>query len=69
MDLYEHEGKDILRNRGLDVPVGHVCRDISELEAVLGTISFPAMLKAQVLAGGRGKAGAVRKVEDAVSAL
>ena len=64
MRLYEHEAKRVLAAGGLRVPkaYGLVRRagGAAGLEA-----GFPAMVKAQVLVGGRGKAGGVRKAGSA----
>ncbi len=72
--LREYRGKEILRKFGVPVPPGKVVRDAKEAEAVLrsGEIPVPCVVKAQVLAGGRGKAGFVKltnTVEEAVAAV
>ena len=64
MDLLESEGKDILRRRGIDVPRGEVCLNLEQLSECLARADFPVMIKAQALAGGRGKAGGIVKVDD-----
>lgn len=56
MFLIEAEGKDLLRRHGMAVPVGRLVDDPSEV----GVPQTPVALKAQILAGGRGKAGLVR---------
>jgi succinyl-CoA synthetase beta subunit len=60
--LEEWRGKEIFRRHGIPLPRGVLVRTQSELEAALakGEVPFPAVVKAQVLAGGRGKGGAVR---------
>ncbi|HEX9897963.1 MAG TPA: ATP-grasp domain-containing protein, partial [Candidatus Methylomirabilis sp.] len=63
MRLLEHEAKTILRARGLEVPRGILVRQAAEIAQALPSVPFPAMLKAQVPAGGRGKAGGVVRVE------
>lgn len=63
MRLLEHEAKTILRARGIEVPRGILVRQAAEIAQALPSIPFPAMLKAQVPIGGRGKAGAVVRVE------
>ncbi|MBI4842639.1 MAG: acetate--CoA ligase family protein [candidate division NC10 bacterium] len=68
MRLLEYEAKQILRDRGFEIPRGVVVRRAGELDQALPSISFPAMVKAQVPIGGRGKAGAVIRVEDARAA-
>ncbi|OGL74316.1 hypothetical protein A3D72_04110 [Candidatus Uhrbacteria bacterium RIFCSPHIGHO2_02_FULL_57_19] len=62
MNLYEHEGKAILARAGIPVPRGVLVRSSEAVGAAHG--SFPLVVKAQVLAGGRGKAGGVRGVRS-----
>lgn len=64
MKLYEYEGKAFLARYGIAVPSG-VLRRAGELPPSDG---YPAMVKAQVLSGGRGKAGGVRAARDAAEA-
>lgn len=58
--LYEYQGKELLRQSGLPVPMGGVARNRSEAEQVARAINRPVAVKAQILAGGRGKAGLIR---------
>jgi succinyl-CoA synthetase beta subunit len=62
MKLLEHEAKDILKARGLPVPPnGGVISKTGQLSAALKRAGkAPWVLKAQVLAGGRGKAGGIK---------
>lgn len=62
MKLLEHEAKDILKARGLAVPPnGGVIKSPAQLAAALKRAGkAPWVLKAQVLAGGRGKAGGIK---------
>ncbi|AGK60308.1 succinyl-CoA synthetase (ADP-forming) beta subunit [Archaeoglobus sulfaticallidus PM70-1] len=67
MKLHEYQAKEIFKEHGIPVPEGYVVRSVDEaVEAVkkLGK----AVIKAQVLVGGRGKAGGVKVVDDAESA-
>jgi succinyl-CoA synthetase beta subunit/citryl-CoA synthetase large subunit len=68
MRLLEHESKTILRARGCEVPRGVLVRQPAEIEQALLSVPCPAMVKAQVPAGGRGKAGAVVRAEEAKAA-
>ncbi len=63
--LEEWRGKEIFRRYGLPLPKGVLVRSREELDRALdaGTVPFPCVVKAQVLAGGRGKGGAVRFAE------
>src|SRR3989338_5694566 len=55
MNLKEYQGKEIFSNNGINVPNGFVIRDISEIKEMDNCV-----VKAQVLTGGRGKAGGVK---------
>jgi len=56
MNLYEFEGKRILSNFGIPVPQS----EIIYTKDAAAPIKYPFVLKAQVLTGGRGKAGGIR---------
>ncbi|MGI6603549.1 MAG: succinate--CoA ligase subunit beta [Firmicutes bacterium] len=56
MKLYEFQGKRIFRQYGLPVPQGTLVVTAEELTK----LAPPLVLKAQVLVGGRGKAGGVK---------
>jgi succinyl-CoA synthetase beta subunit len=60
--LAEWMGKEIFRKHGIPIPTGAVVRSPEEAEAVThsGQVPLPCVVKAQVLAGGRGKGGAVQ---------
>lgn len=58
MFLPEHEAKQLLREVGIPVPNGHVVSDPAELRNI--EVTYPTAVKAQVAAGGRGKAGGIR---------
>ncbi len=68
--LAEWRGKEVFRKYGVPLPRGHVARTPSEAEAVVrsGSVPLPCVVKAQVLAGGRGKGGAVRFANTAEEA-
>ncbi len=67
MTLLEHQGKAILAAAGLPVPPGVV--SLNEAEAAAAAVRFgPVVVKAQVPAGGRGKAGGIRFAGDAAAA-
>jgi succinyl-CoA synthetase beta subunit len=63
--FYEHEAKALLTRQGIAVPVGRLVRSAQEAAAAAEEIGLPVVLKAQVLSGGRMKAGAVRFAETA----
>ncbi len=64
MRLYEYEVKSIFANEGVPCQAGHLIRSKDEIEPALKKVSFPAVLKAQVLTGGRGKAGGIIMVDS-----
>jgi succinyl-CoA synthetase beta subunit len=61
--LLEHEGKAILRQAGIAVPLGGLYRSLPS------DLSGPVVVKAQVFAGGRGKAGGIRFADDCAVAV
>jgi succinyl-CoA synthetase beta subunit len=60
--LAEWRGKEIFRRYGVPLPKGQVSRSPDEAVGLVtrGEVPLPCVIKAQVLAGGRGKGGAVR---------
>jgi succinyl-CoA synthetase beta subunit len=68
--LTEWRGKEIFRGYGIPLPRGAVARsrDDAVAAAQSGTVPLPCVVKAQVLAGGRGKGGAVRFADTAEAA-
>ena len=64
MHLYEHQVKGILSKRGFNVPKGVLARNEGAVRKSSEEFGFHCIAKAQVLTGGRGKAGAVVKVRD-----
>ena len=69
MDLMEYQGKDLFRRHGVPTaPQGAIATTPEEAERLAADFGVPVMVKAQVLAGGRGKAGGVKYCPDAASA-
>lgn len=60
MILLEHEAKDIFEEYGIPTPSGGVAYSGREAREIALRFKTPYMIKAQVLAGGRGKAGGIR---------
>ncbi len=60
MNLTEFEGKAILAACGIGVPEGRLAGSAAEAAAVAEALGGPVVVKAQVPAGRRGKAGGVR---------
>jgi len=68
MRLLEHEAKRVLGAFGFEIPSGVVIRQPAEIAPALSAFPYPAMIKAQVPIGGRGKTGAVVEVQDLLAA-
>jgi succinyl-CoA synthetase beta subunit len=65
MNLHEYQAKDVFRTFGIPVPAGHVAASAAEAVAAAESLGGPVwVVKAQVHAGGRGKAGGVKVVRD-----
>ena len=65
MNIHEHQAKEILREFGAPVSKGEVIFSINELKEKVSKLkSKEFVLKAQIHAGGRGKAGGVKLVKD-----
>ena len=60
MNIHEYQAKEILRAHGVPVPPGEVARTPDEAEAIARRYGGVVVVKAQVHAGGRGKAGGVQ---------
>jgi len=60
MRLFEYEGLRLLAEAGIPTPRFALVRSADEAEKTASEIGLPVVLKAQVLVGGRGKAGGVR---------
>ena len=68
MDLLEYQGKQLFAKHGIPVPDGEVAATVDEAFAAAERIGYPCAIKAQVLIGGRGKAGGIRIAADAEEA-
>ncbi|MBI3789562.1 MAG: ADP-forming succinate--CoA ligase subunit beta [Gemmatimonadetes bacterium] len=68
MNIHEYQAKEILRRFGVPIPPGEVATTPAEAEAIATKLGGPVMVKAQVHAGGRGKAGGVKFCKDAATA-
>jgi succinyl-CoA synthetase beta subunit len=62
MDLFEHQGKELFAAAGIPVLPSRVVFTREEAERAAAELGYPLAVKAQVLTGGRGKAGGVRVV-------
>jgi succinyl-CoA synthetase beta subunit len=62
--LLEYQGKALFRRKGIPVPDGRAVLSAEAALSVADELGFPVAVKAQVHAGGRGKAGAILFAED-----
>ncbi len=60
MNIHEYQAKEILRAEGVPIPPGEVASTAEEVEAIAKQYGGTVVVKAQVHAGGRGKAGGVK---------
>src|SRR6266702_7081362 len=68
MDLYEYQGKELFRRFGIPVSEGRLATTPAEARAAAEEIGGQVVVKAQVLTGGRGKAGGVKLADDPADA-
>ena len=68
MNLHEYQGKEIFARYGIPVPEGILAKSPEAARAAAKTLGGRVVVKAQVHAGGRGKAGGVKLVNDADAA-
>lgn len=64
MKLLEYKAKELMKRHGIPTPKGVVVSSPEQITDIPG----PVMVKAQVLIGGRGKAGGIRPADDLESA-
>ena len=60
MNIHEYQAKELLRARGIPIPPGEIATTAAEAEALARKYGTMVVVKAQVHAGGRGKAGGVK---------
>jgi succinyl-CoA synthetase beta subunit len=60
VDLYEHQGKELFRRFGIPVSEGRLATTPEEARAAAEELGGQVVVKAQVLTGGRGKAGGIK---------
>jgi succinyl-CoA synthetase beta subunit len=68
VNLHEYQARALLRAAGVPMPDGDVASTPREVEAIAARLSGSVVVKAQVHAGGRGKAGGVKLAKDPVEA-
>jgi len=68
MKLHEYQSKELLAKFGVPVPSGDVTSDPAEARSIAERLGGKVVVKAQVLMGGRGKAGGVKLFDNAADA-
>ncbi|UCG29281.1 MAG: ADP-forming succinate--CoA ligase subunit beta [candidate division WOR-3 bacterium] len=68
MKVHEYQAKEIFKKYGILTPKEKMCRTVDEVMAAAREIGVPCVIKAQVMVGGRGKAGGIKlaKTENEV---
>jgi len=69
MNLHEYQGRTLFRAAGIPMPDGDVASTPSEAESIARRLGGTVVIKAQVHAGGRGKAGGVKVVKSPGEAM
>jgi len=68
VDLYEYQGKELFKRFGIPVSDGRLATTPEEARAAATELGGQVVVKAQVLTGGRGKAGGVKLADDPADA-
>lgn len=63
MKLYEYQAKEIFKKEGIPVPKSKLVTSLDEIEEAYQSVRPAVMIKAQILVGGRGKAGGIKPAE------
>ncbi|MGD0167250.1 MAG: ADP-forming succinate--CoA ligase subunit beta [Gaiellaceae bacterium] len=64
MDLYEYQGKELFRLHGLPAGEGRLARTPAEARTAAEELGGSVVVKAQVMIGGRGKAGGIKLADS-----
>jgi succinyl-CoA synthetase beta subunit len=64
VDLYEYQGKELFRRSGIPVSEGRLATTPAEARGAADELGGPVVVKAQVLTGGRGKAGGIKLAQS-----
>jgi len=68
VDLYEYQGKELFRRHGIPVSEGRLATSPAAARAAAQELGGAVVVKAQVLTGGRGKAGGIKLAESPAEA-
>ena len=69
MNIHEYQAKDLLKEFGANTPKGVVIYNDGEILKKTGSLKFNLVVKAQIHAGGRGKAGGIKLVKNKKSLI
>jgi succinyl-CoA synthetase beta subunit len=69
MKIHEYQAREIFKKYGLSVPDHVLCRSVDEVKKTMKNIDYLVVIKAQVLTGGRGKAGGVKLAKTKEAAV
>src|SRR4051812_22327683 len=64
MDLLEYQGKQLFQKHGVPIPDGREASTVPEAVEAAEALGYPVVVKAQVLIGGRGKAGGIKLAKE-----
>ena len=64
MKVHEYQAKDIFRKYDIPTPKEKMCTNINDVSAAADEIGIPCVIKAQVMVGGRGKAGGIKVAKN-----
>ncbi|UCD06520.1 MAG: ADP-forming succinate--CoA ligase subunit beta [candidate division WOR-3 bacterium] len=64
MKVHEYQAKEIFKKYGIVTPREKMCRTVDEVMAAAKEIGIPCVIKAQVMVGGRGKAGGIKLAKN-----
>ncbi|WP_320168364.1 ADP-forming succinate--CoA ligase subunit beta [Mangrovibacterium marinum] len=69
MKIHEYQARDLFFKYGIPVPNHVLCHTVKEVEQAMDKIDHLVVVKAQVLVGGRGKAGGVKLAKNKAEAV
>ncbi|MEM1670647.1 MAG: ADP-forming succinate--CoA ligase subunit beta [Archaeoglobaceae archaeon] len=69
MKLHEYQAKQIFEKHGIKIPNGALAQNLQDVRRIAEKLGGKVVLKAQVLVGGRGKAGGIKKALSVDSAV
>lgn len=64
MKIHEYQAKEIFKKYGITIPREKVCFSVEEVITASKEIGLPCVIKAQVMVGGRGKAGGIKVAKN-----